>query len=80
MIQKLSIWISKTIGLDGLTHMVICAILAGCLKHLIGVWAAMLIVLLIGIGKEIYDRHTGKGCAEFKDIACDLAGIMVGVI
>ena len=80
MIQKLSIWIRQTIGLDGLTHMVISAILAGCLKHLIGVWAAMLIVLLIGIGKEIYDRRTDKGCAEFKDIACDLVGIMVGML
>jgi uncharacterized protein YfiM (DUF2279 family) len=35
---------------------------------------------MISIGKEIYDRRTGKGCAEWKDIACDLVGIIVGVL
>ena len=79
MVQKISDWIRKSIGFDGLLHIVLSAIMVGTLKHIIGALGAVAVVALIGIGKEIYDRRT-KGCAEFKDIACDLAGIMIGVI
>ena len=80
MVQKISDWVRKRIGFDGLMHIVLSAIMVGTLKHIIGALGAVAVVALIGIGKEIYDRRTGKGCAEFKDIACDLAGIMIGVI
>lgn len=80
MIQKMSDWVREHIGFDGLLHIVLSAIMVGTLKHIIGALGAVAVVALIGIGKEIYDRRTGKGCAEFKDIACDLVGIMIGVI
>lgn len=80
MIQKMSDWVRERIGFDGLLHIVLSAIMVGTLKHIIGALGAVAVVSLIGIGKEIYDRRTDKGCAEFKDIACDLVGIMVGVI
>lgn len=79
MIQKMSDWVRERIGFDGLLHIVLSAIMVGTLKHIIGALGAVAVVALIGIGKEIYDRRT-KGCAEFKDIACDLVGIMIGVI
>lgn len=80
MVQKISDWVRERIGLDGLLHIVLSAIMVGTLKHIIGALGAVAVVALIGIGKEIYDRHTGKGCAEFKDIACDYVGIMIGML
>lgn len=80
MIQKMSDWVRERIGFDGLLHIVLSAIMVGTLKHIIGALGAVTVVALIGIGKEFYDVRTGKGCAEFKDLVCDLVGIMIGVI
>lgn len=80
MVPKISDWVRERIGFDGLLHIVLSAIMVGILKHIIGALGAVAVVALIGIGKEIYDRRTGKGCAEFKDMVCDLVGIMIGVI
>ena len=77
MTRKISDWVRERIGFDGL---MLSAIMVGSLKHIIGALGAVAVVALIGIGKEIYDRRTDKGCAEWKDIACDLAGLMIGVI
>jgi uncharacterized protein YfiM (DUF2279 family) len=79
MVQKINDWVRKSIGFDGLLHIVLSAIMVGALKHIMGALGAVAVVALIGIGKEIYDRRT-KGCAEFKDLVCDLTGIMVGVL
>lgn len=78
--ENISDWVKTNIGFDGLLHIVLSAIMVDTLKHIIGALGAVAVVALIGIGKEIYDRRTGKGCAEWKDIACDLAGIIVGVL
>lgn len=80
MIPKISDWVRERIGFDGLLHIVLSAIMVGILKHIIGALLTVAVVAFIGIGKEIYDRRTGKGCAEFKDMVCDLVGIMIGVI
>lgn len=73
-------WVKTKIGFDGLLHIVLSAIMVGILKHIIGALLAVIVVALIGIGKEFYDVRTGRGCAEFKDVNCDLAGILIGVI
>lgn len=87
MIQKMSDWVKTNIGFDGLLHFAVCAIMTALIKATAeptlaekGALLAVIVVALIGIGKEIWDRRTGKGCAEFKDVACDLVGIIVGVI
>lgn len=80
MIQKISDYIKKHVGFDGLLHIVLSAIMVGTLKQIIGALLAVAVVALIGIGKEIYDRRTGKGCADFKDFLCDVAGILIGVL
>ena len=41
---------------------------------------AALITFAIGIVKEIYDKVTGKGCAENKDMECDIIGIIIGAL
>lgn len=49
-------------------------------KWLLPVWVAAALVLLIGIIKEVYDKVSKKGYAEWKDIACDIAGIIIGIM
>lgn len=87
MIQKLSDLVRERIGFDGLLHFAVCAIMTALIKAMAepllaekGALLAVIVVSVIGIGKEIWDRRTGKGCAEFKDLVCDLVGIMIGVI
>ena len=67
-------------GYDGCKHIIISAILTVVAKWLRPVWVAVGVVLTIGIAKEIYDKLSGKGCAEWKDIACDTAGIIIGIM
>lgn len=65
---------------DGMKHIILSAILTVVAKWLLPVWVAVALVLLIGIIKEIYDRVSGKGCAEWKDIICDIIGILIGIL
>ena len=64
---------------DKLKHIVVSAIIMVALSLVLPKWVAAMITLTIGIGKEVYDS-TGKGCAEWKDIVCDLIGIIIGVL
>jgi hypothetical protein len=68
------------IGYDGCKHIILSAILTVVAKWLLPVWVAVALVLLIGIIKEIYDRVSGKGCAEWKDLLADVVGIIIGVL
>lgn len=87
MVQRLSDFVKKHAGFDGLLHFAVCAIMTAMIKAMAepllaekGALLAVIVVSMVGIGKEIWDRRTGKGCAEFKDLVCDVVGIMIGVI
>lgn len=68
------------LGFDGLKHVVVSSVLVILLHVFMPKWCAALITLSIGIGKEVYDKVSKKGCAEWKDIVCDLLGIGIGVL
>lgn len=68
------------IGADKLKHIVVSAILMVALNLILPTWVAALITLCIGIGKEIYDKVSGKGCAEWLDLLADIIGIIIGVL
>lgn len=68
------------IGEDKLKHIVVSAIIAVALKLFLPWWVAGLITLGVGIGKEVYDKVSKKGCAEWKDLLADLVGILIGVL
>lgn len=72
--------IFSVIGFDGCKHIILSAILTVVAKWLLSVWVAVALVLAIGIAKEIYDKVSGKGCAELKDIASDVAGVIIGAL
>ena len=68
------------LGNDGCKHIILSAILTVGLNLFLQWWVAALITIAIGIGKEIYDKVSGKGCAEWKDMACDIVGIIIGIM
>ena len=42
-------------------------------------WLAILIVICVGIGKELYDKFTNKTEFSAKDLICDIIGIIFGL-
>lgn len=65
---------------DKLKHVVVSAIIAVVLNLFLPWWVAALITLAIGVGKEVYDKVSKKGCAEWKDLLADLVGILIGIL
>ena len=72
--------IFNLIGSDGMKHIILSAILTVVAKWLLPAWVAVGVVMAIGIAKEIYDKVSEKGCCEWKDIMCDIIGIIIGVL
>lgn len=65
---------------DKLKHIVVSAIICVALNLFLPWWVAGLITLAIGVGKEVYDKVTGKGHPEWEDLVADLVGILIGVL
>ncbi len=65
---------------DGLLHILVSAILCVFLGWIRPLWIIPIVVIAIGIAKEVYDRVSGKGMAEWHDVFCDLIGVAVGMI
>ena len=68
------------IGADKLKHVVVSAAIAAALSLVLPWWAAASVTLAIGIGKEVYDKVSGKGCAEWGDLLADMVGIIIGIV
>jgi Na+-translocating ferredoxin:NAD+ oxidoreductase RnfD subunit len=66
--------------IDKYKHIVVSAIIAVALNLILPWWVAGLVTLAIGVGKEVYDKVSGKGCAEWKDLLADCIGILIGVL
>lgn len=67
-------------GADGMMHFIVSSVISALLKTLVGVFPSIVITLTIGIAKEVYDRISKKGRAEWKDVVCDILGMLVGVL
>lgn len=65
---------------DKLKHIVVSAVIAVALNLFLPWWVAGLITLAIGVGKEVYDKVTGKGHPEWKDLLADIVGILIGLL
>lgn len=66
--------------IDKYKHIMVSAIIMVALNLFLPWWIAALITFAIGIGKEIYDKVSGKGCAEWGDLIADLVGILIGIL
>jgi Na+-translocating ferredoxin:NAD+ oxidoreductase RnfD subunit len=65
---------------DKLKHVVVSAIMAVVLNLLLPWWVAGLLTLAIGVGKEVYDKVSGKGHAEWEDLVADVVGVVIGLL
>lgn len=66
--------------IDKYKHVVVSAALSAVLALVLPWWAAALVTLAIGVAKEVYDKVSGRGCAEWGDLVADLVGIVIGVM
>lgn len=65
---------------DKLKHIVVSAIICVALNLFLPWWVAAGITFAVGIGKEVYDMVSGKGCSEWDDLLADVIGILIGVL
>lgn len=72
--------VCRWIAADGLQHICVCALLMAALGWIRPLWLPAALVMLIGLGKEIYDEASNKGVAEYHDVICDAIGITVGLL
>lgn len=69
------------IGSDGLSHIVVSALLLVALGWVRPLYIATLVVLTIGVGKEVYDHFkTNPTHDHFHDLLCDCIGIALGLV
>lgn len=66
-------------GYDGLKHLVLSMLITKVLQLFLPLYIAALITLIVSLSKEVYDKISGKGCADWKDIICNLLGILIGI-
>lgn len=69
-LKKVWAWVRT----DGLLHILVSNLIALYLSGFIPLWIALLVAFLIGVGYEVYQKLSKKGCAEWHDIICDAGG------
>lgn len=65
---------------DKQKHMIVSFMLTVCFSLFLPIVYAVLISFLIGVSKEIYDKVSGKGKPEVKDIYANCIGIFIASI
>lgn len=70
----------KMLERDKLLHFAVCAVMSSVLHVFLPVAVTVALVMLVAFGKELYDKLSGKGCAELRDIVADVAGMIIGII
>lgn len=68
------------IGKDKWMHFGVSAFLAFLFALLLPSYIAITITIVIGIAKEVYDKVTCKGSAEWQDLLADVLGSVVGAL
>ena len=68
---------------DGVLHLTVSAALYLAIAPFFSVrwsWLPALIVLAIGLGKEIYDESRPDNRGDWHDLECDFLGVISGVL
>lgn len=73
-------YIINRIGVDKILHVLVSLVLMLEFQRFLPVWGALTVVLAIGIIKEVYDKMSGKGTPDWRDIVADCIGIILGLI
>lgn len=66
-------------GYDGCKHIIVSAIISSVLSLALPTLYVVLIVTVIGATKELYDKLSGRGTPEWKDILCNAIGLLIGI-
>lgn len=78
--EKIHDWLLEIMGTDGMVHCLLSAALTTLLGVFFPWWLAVIAVLIAGIAKEAYDKYSGKGSMEIKDMMCNIIGIIIGAL
>lgn len=62
---------------DKYVHFIVCMILVQLISLFIPVLYAMLIVFILGLGKEIFDSKQKDDKFDIKDLLADILGIII---
>ena len=62
---------------DKYVHFIVCMILVQLIALFIPVLYSMLIVFILGLGKEIFDSKQQDDTFSFKDLFSDILGIII---
>ena len=62
---------------DKYVHFIVCMILVQLIALFIPVLYSMLIVFILGLGKEIFDSKQQDDTFSFKDLFADILGIII---
>ncbi len=62
---------------DKYVHFIVCMILVQLIALFIPFYYAMLIVFILGLGKEIFDSKQKDDTFSFKDLFSDILGIVI---
>ena len=69
----------QRVGIDKIAHFGVSGLLVFAFDKFLPIWAALSIVVVLGIAKEVYDAKMG-GKMEIKDILADLLGVAAALI
>lgn len=73
-------YICSYLGYDGVAHLLVSLILVEIMNIWLSCWLSALIVLAIGVIKEIYDKLSGTGTPQVKDLIADVIGVFLGLL
>ncbi len=62
---------------DKYVHFIVCMILVQLIALFIPFYYAMIIVFILGLGKEIFDSTQQDDTFSFKDLFSDILGIVI---
>ena len=62
---------------DKYVHFIVCIILVQLIALFISFYYAMLIVFILGLGKEIFDSKQQDDKFDIKDLLTDILGIII---
>lgn len=65
---------------DKLKHVIVSAVVMVMLSLVLPKWVAVIATLSIGVSKEVYDKVSKRGCAEWKDLLADCIGVIIGLL
>ena len=80
MFERITTFFTERLGVDGLLHVLACKLAVDACELFMPLWAAVAVAAAAGLGKEAYDKLTGKGTPDKKDLVADAVGIIIGIL